>query len=843
MLKRGLVFIILISIAYADFDGWRSFPIRSEQEWIDEDVGGEGLQHNQGIARSRSNPDIIYLSHDCGQVWRSEDAGETWKKTLGIGLTTFAGNSIEVDPVDPDTIYVIMDDVWDYHNTHIKGIYKSTDGGENFEHILMDETHNSRRFEHNLAYDLTSVDGTKALRWYAVLYDPEESNDCFIYRTEDAGNSWEKLYTIDSCRPYSLYTHPTDGKTLYLATSIGLYKSEDKGETWYETGDLPGQVTSIALNEINPSIIYAVANNKLYNSNDAGASFELLKDYSSEYIFINPGYPDRLYLVGNSYPNYATIPYSHDAGKTWHDPIVTNALGLDRQSNWGSKLYGALTGMVPNRDDPDEVVFFAKSYLWKSTDGGAHMDGSSTLFTGFSCGSLNDGIAFDNNNPDRFMLFLADTGTAITTTGGDWFEERDEPISTWYSQGLIGWQGSYTGDFQPIPGSDKIIGVSGDYHTGRKTMYTDDEGELWQLVGTKQHRFYVVKYHQQDPNIAYAGPDKSTDGGRTFTAIDFGTFSGMNPTIAGVCRSDSDIIYALDAEVSSAEYVYRSDDAGESWHLYVHPGWRFTPHDGKATFAIDPINCDNIYTVDASRDLARYNGSDWISFGILDMIDNADQWIMVRGVQVDPIHPEVIYAGIGGDGIPNIFRTIDFGRTWEDISYNYPRLTVGTFSISPHTGEVFVSGCTGTRVLPPPYESSNLLYDSLYPMPSCFDGLMNGDETSVDAGGSCSQQNNCEVAGDCPDILCKEKTCTGNQCTYSDAPDDTLCSNECRLCSGGICIKDDDSLCPGNQECSLGYCISDCLTNAQLLESISLWLAGTKDLSDVMGDIEKWKDC
>ena len=80
---------------------WRVLPIRSEAEYNLGMIGGEGEQHNQGIARSLSNPDIIYLSHDVGQVWRSDNGGESWKKTMNKGLHVFAGQSIEVDPVNP----------------------------------------------------------------------------------------------------------------------------------------------------------------------------------------------------------------------------------------------------------------------------------------------------------------------------------------------------------------------------------------------------------------------------------------------------------------------------------------------------------------------------------------------------------------------------------------------------------------------------------------------------------------------------------------------------------------------------------------------------------------------
>ena len=66
----------MLDVSRAAFDGWRVMPVRSEEEYRMGRPGGESEQHNHGIARSLSNPEIIYLSHDCGQIWRSMDAGE-----------------------------------------------------------------------------------------------------------------------------------------------------------------------------------------------------------------------------------------------------------------------------------------------------------------------------------------------------------------------------------------------------------------------------------------------------------------------------------------------------------------------------------------------------------------------------------------------------------------------------------------------------------------------------------------------------------------------------------------------------------------------------------------------
>jgi hypothetical protein len=162
------------------------------------------------------------------------------------------------------------------------------------------------------------------------------------------------------------------------------------------------------------------------------------------------------------------------------------------------------------------------------------------------------------------------------------------------------------------------------------------------------------------------------------------------------------------------------------------------PFDPIMTFAVDPGNCDRIYTLDSGGDLARFDGAGWESLGAIAHSPGPDGYFnYIRSVAVDPNHPEIIYAGAFGSGLPVILRSVDDGRTWEDVSYNHFRQSISQIDVSPHSGEVMVGGCSGTRVLPPPYPSSNGIYDKLIPLPSCFDGLENGDEGGIDCGGSC----------------------------------------------------------------------------------------------------------
>ena len=154
--RVGVLFTTLVIVsqpAFAqEFDGWRVMPVRSQGESTRGEMGGRAEQYMQGAARCLANPDIVYLSHDCSQIWRSDDGGQTWAKPLGIGLLLSSGQSIEVDPVDCDRVMVVMDNVWDYFHPTYAGIYRSEDGGNHFDFVQSGPALNSRRYEHNIAY-------------------------------------------------------------------------------------------------------------------------------------------------------------------------------------------------------------------------------------------------------------------------------------------------------------------------------------------------------------------------------------------------------------------------------------------------------------------------------------------------------------------------------------------------------------------------------------------------------------------------------------------------------------------------------------------------------------------
>jgi hypothetical protein len=687
-------------------------------------TGGEGEQHMHSIARCLTQPEVIYLSHDVAGVWRSINAGESWEKCLDIGLYINAGQSIAVDPVNPNVVLLEIDNTYNYRSTAAEGLYRSEDGGKTWVRVLATATNyqpsEGRSYREAIAADLDSVQGGIAQVWYAAF--PENG----VFRSVDGGLSFSQMSSSSLTGHkvvFGVYPVPGESSNLFVATDQGLHLSTEFGANLQPVGDLPaGRVTSVAIDHRDSERVYALVEGLgMYRSLDGGEHFTLLKAFNGYRAFMNPGYPDVIYVVGSQY----TI-VTHDGGATWIENAVSIGHPETGQIDTGNRMEidGRISGFAPNPEDPNEAVGFSKASLWKTTDGGRTYIDSSTLFTGFAWSWWNSGAAFDQFDPYRFAFFNNDVGMTITENGGDYFVNRNPEAWYWYQSGLIGWIGTYAGDFQPTPDSSRIVSAVGDYFR-TQLMVTSNLGTSWDLltdyesVNETLDLHIFVAFHPDDPNFVYGGDKTSTDAGLTFEPIDFGVFSSGDPTVLGFCRENADTAYAA---YRNGTKILRTDDRGLTWRDYGSLSWSIRPFDSIPTFAADPEDPDIIYTLDSSGDLARFDGTSWESLDVLDMVDGvsaADGYYnYVRRVTVDPRFPEIVYAGMFSSGVDCIWRSTDEGATWENISGTYPRVSSGPLAVSPHTGELFVGTAAGTWIYPPPYETEIKIADKAEPSPA-----------------------------------------------------------------------------------------------------------------------------
>src|SRR5947209_18559273 len=229
------------------------------------------------VAIAPSTPTTLYAASDRG-IYKSTDSGGSWN-AVNNGLENQRGPinilAMAIDPTNPNIAYVAGPDIDDPSNTY-KAIYKSTDGGTSWSITK----HSIRYYAiHNvLAIDPISPN---------IIYAAGSVGNGTVWKSIDNGRSWSIVDVGPDYRStvLSLVIDPTNTNVIYAGTSgQGLYRSIDGGATWsafrdelpfYNTRD-DGQhdffgISSIMIDPINPSIIYAGTHGGVFKSSNGGS--------------------------------------------------------------------------------------------------------------------------------------------------------------------------------------------------------------------------------------------------------------------------------------------------------------------------------------------------------------------------------------------------------------------------------------------------------------------------------------------------------------------------------------------------------------------------------------------
>jgi photosystem II stability/assembly factor-like uncharacterized protein len=225
----------------------------------------------RAVAGIPTQPNVFYIGAVNGGVWKSDDSGRTWNPIFDGQLTQSIG-AIAVAPSDPKVVYVASGEGLQRPDLSIgDGIYKSTDGGNNWSHLGLRE---------GQQIPALAVDPHDPNRLFAaVLGHPYGANpERGIFRSTDGGATWEKvLYKDPNTGGSDVAIDPSNANVIYAAlwqsrlgpwednnsfagTGGGLFKSSDGGNTWKKLGHgLPDDLVQInfAISASRPQRLYA----------------------------------------------------------------------------------------------------------------------------------------------------------------------------------------------------------------------------------------------------------------------------------------------------------------------------------------------------------------------------------------------------------------------------------------------------------------------------------------------------------------------------------------------------------------------------------------------------------
>lgn len=206
------------------------------------------------LAPSHTNANLVYALTNSG-VYRSEDAGATWKwASYGLQHAEYLSDLV-VDPTDHNTLYVSSQDV-----------QKSVDGGQSWSYA-------DPRAEFGRAHVNSLAITSDGSTIFAA------TNGSAVYRSLDAGQSWEWVTSgLKTHAMRDVVVDPSDDDVVYLATIGGVYKSTDKGSSWVNASQevFTPYIDSIAVSPDGQNIYASTTHHWIYRgqpSSNTGTIF------------------------------------------------------------------------------------------------------------------------------------------------------------------------------------------------------------------------------------------------------------------------------------------------------------------------------------------------------------------------------------------------------------------------------------------------------------------------------------------------------------------------------------------------------------------------------------------
>jgi photosystem II stability/assembly factor-like uncharacterized protein len=258
-----------------------------------------------------------------GDVWRSQDGGENWSRVL----TTAAIYSLAIDPTDPRVLYVGLDR---------QGVLKSVDGGTTWRP--------ARR-------------GLRAYSVQDVAPDPREPEGVWI-AAPGLGTYRYGPFVYD-------YDHP------------GLLRSGDRGQSWVvsDHGIADHPIARLVVDPARSARLWAFGRDRYFRSRDAGASWEEVaalrfQGFFAAELAVDPGQPDRVFaaglgreVVGESAISVPVVMRTEDGGESW-TAILQFGLG---QAPFAD---GPLSGLALDPRRPETIYTAGATGFFRSHDAG-----------------------------------------------------------------------------------------------------------------------------------------------------------------------------------------------------------------------------------------------------------------------------------------------------------------------------------------------------------------------------------------------------------------------------------------------------------------------------------------
>ncbi len=656
-------------------------------------------------------PWILYAAIGPSGLWKSENAGITWEPIFDNQNTVSIGD-VAVASSKPDTIWVGTGEATARNSVTIgDGIYQSNDGGKTWAHKGLTETrHISRVLVHPENPDVVYV-GAAGHLWGP---NPERG----VFRTQDGGDTWEKvLYSNPNTGIADMAMDPSNPDILYAAAweyqrfpyyfysggpQSGIYKTEDGGSTWKKlVNELPQGILGrigLAVAPSRPEVVYALIEHEdggIWRSEDRGGSWTRMCD-NEVFTTINfrPFYYSRMTVDPNDdavlYVYSGGLFVSKDKGQKFRP--ISQGTHPDHHTLWVNPENSL--HIVDGNDGGIDISYDAGQNWWSVQS----MALAEVYQIGFDmekpyhvyCGLQDNGVwGGPNATWDTAGIVNADW---FNVGGGDGFycqvdpENPDIVYANSQMNGLYRFNRSLgrSKDIKPRAPLDEppyrfnwnspVLISPHDSRTiftgGNFLFKSTDRGNSWKKIS---------------PDLTTNNPEKQKDSGGPITLDNTG--AEVHCTIYTI--AESPLKEGLIWCGTDDGYVQLTRDGGETWVETGQniPGlppasWcsrieasHFDPATAYAAF-------DNHRRDDYETYLYRTDdfGASWESI----QSNLPFGWIHV--VREDPVNKNLLYAGTEF----GIYTSLDRGKSWFSLKNNLPTVAVRDIAVHPKNNDLII---------------------------------------------------------------------------------------------------------------------------------------------------------
>ncbi|MGD8356871.1 MAG: hypothetical protein PVG42_02335, partial [Lysobacterales bacterium] len=652
----------------------------------------------------RGERNLYYMGATGGGVWKTENAGRTWENISDDFFRVGTIGAVAVAESDHNVIYVGTGEapIRGVTTSSGDGVWKSTDAGKTWKHIGLEKSGQIA----NVRID----PGDPDVAYVAVqgqIWAPNEERG--VYRTRDGGETWEHVLKVGpSTGATDLVMDPTNPRILYAAmwnhgrkpwfihsggTDGGIFKSTDGGDSWTKLGGgLPEMIGKIGVDvsASNPQRVYAIIEAEpekggLWRSDDGGETWSLINNHrvlhSRAWYYIHicadPQDENTVYVLN------VPLMKSIDGGRTWtkmeaphgdfHDHWINpdDSRNMINGNDGGATITfdGGETWSTLNNQPTAQFYRVATDDEFPFHLYGGQQDNSTvaiasrSLYGGIGMSDFFDvgggesaHIAFDPENP-RLIYATTINGTLTEYDHETGLERYIIPYPE-YVYGMdsrdLRYRTNWNAPVAVSPHDPSVI-----YYGTQYLLKSSDRGVTWKEIS---------------PDLTRNDPEKQGRNGGPLTPENVGA------------EFYNTIFYIMESPIEPGNIWVGSDDGlvhltrdgGESW-TDVSP-----PHKGEAM--INAIEVSRHEKGTAYLAVTGYKLNDDKPY-IYKTSDYGKNWKrldkglppdeFVRVVREDPAREGTLYAGTE----TSMFVSYDDGGTWQTLQLNLPHVPVTDLKI------------------------------------------------------------------------------------------------------------------------------------------------------------------